>query len=394
VIRLLRVLLPLAVLAGGGWGAWLLVEARHPIEEAAPPPAPPLVEVMTVHKRAVQVEVHAQGTVEPRTEIDLVPEVGGRILETGPGFEAGGFFEKGELLVRIDPRDFEYALAQARAAVAQARKTLEMEQAEADVARKEWEKLGQGTPSPLAARKPQLAEARAALEAAQAAVAQRKLDLERTRILAPFAGRVRKKNVDVGQFVARGAPIAVLYAVDFAEVRLPIRDEDLAFLDLPLDYRGQEGHAAGPPVVFRARFGGRMHSWKGRIVRTEGEIDPRTRMVVVVGRVENPYGRGEDPGRPPFSVGMFVQAEIQGRTLTDVARLPRRAVRPGDEALVVSPDDHLRIRQIEVLRREGETLLIRSGLSDGEQVVVSPLETVVDGMSVKPLRESDAGKTE
>ncbi len=394
MIRLMRVLLPLAVLAAGGWGAWLLVEARRPIEELAPPPAPPLVEVMTVRKGSVQVEIRAQGTVEPRTEIELVPEVAGRILETAPGFEAGGFFEKGELLARIDPRDFEYALAQAQAAVAQARKTLEMEQAEAEVARQEWEKIGRGTPSPLAAHEPQLAEARASLEAAGAVVAQRKLDLERTRILAPFAGRVRKKNVDVGQFVARGTPIATLYAVDFAEVRLPIRDEDLAFLELPLDYRGQKGHATGPPAVFRARFGGRMHSWKGRIVRTEGEIDPRTRMVVVVGRVENPYGRGEDPGRPPFSVGMFVQAEIQGRTLADVARLPRRAVRPDDEALVVSPDGHLRIRRVEVLRREGETLLVRSGLADGEQVVVSPLETVVDGMSVKPLREPDTGKTE
>ena len=209
---------------------------------------------------------------------------------------AGGFFEDGEVLLKIDRREYELAVVRARAAIAQAELKLATEEEEAAVARMEWESLGQGEPPPLVVRAPQIAEAEAMLASAEAAFEQAEYDLERTVVKAPYAGRVREKRVDVGQFVSRGSSIARLYSVDYAEVRLPIPDKDLAYVNLPLAYRGQKERAAGPRVTLMANFAGKRHRWQGRIVRTEGEIDPRTRMVQAIAQVDDPYGRAR-PGR-------------------------------------------------------------------------------------------------
>ena len=252
------------------------------------------------------------------------------------------------------------------------------------MARRDWDSLGQGEANPLVLREPQVAEARAALAAAEAALAQAERDIERCTVRAPYAGRVRSKAVDVGQFVARGAELARLYAIDYAEVRLPLADDELAFVDLPLAFRGDTATGDGPEVLLSARFAGREHVWEGRLVRTEGEIDPDTRMVVAVARVEDPYGRGGDERRPPLAVGLFTRAEIQGRVVEDVVVLPRRALRDGRSVLVVDGDDRLRIRPVEVLRSEGERVLLSAGVASGERVVATPLEIAVDGMRVRP----------
>ena len=200
----------------------------------------------------------------------------------------------------------------------------------------------------------------------------------------PFAGRVRKKHVDVGQYVNRGTPVARVYAVDYAEVRLPISDREAAFVDLPIGYRGGE---SGPEVRLHARYAGRDYTWTGRVVRTEGELDAKTRMIHAVARVEDPYGRSDDSDRPPLAVGLFVDAEIMGRTIPGVISLPLEAVLGSDEVIVVSEGGEIDIRQIEALRRESDRILVSAGIEAGERVVTGPLTVAVEGMLVRVLQE-------
>jgi multidrug efflux pump subunit AcrA (membrane-fusion protein) len=195
--------------------------------------------------------------------------------------------------------------------------------------------------------------------------------------------------VDIGRYVSTGTITASIYAVDVAEIRLPLPDDELAFLDLPLDYRGARRSAPGPKVTIRANFAGRAFEWDGRIVRTEGEIDPSTRMVHVVAEVRNPYGRGSDPNRPPLAVGMYVEAEIEGRLVEGVAELPRAALRGRDQVLVVDADNKLRFRTVDLLRATSTSILVRAGLEPGENVCLSPVETATDGMAVRIVDEDN-----
>ena len=381
--RVLKVLLPFAVIAVGVIVAVAMIKSR-PEPEIREVEAPaPLVRVQTVEIEDLPLIVRSQGTVNPRTESVLVPEVAGRVIGVAASFAAGGFFEENEVLLTIDPHDYRQAVVQAAGLVARAELRLEQERAEAAVAHQEWRDLGEGEATPLTLHEPQLAEAEAAAEAARAVLRGAQRDLGRTEIRAPYAGRVRTKQVDVGQYVTPGTPLATIYAVDYAEVRLPLPDDDLAYLDLPLDYRGENGREPGPQVLLRARFAGRSHEWEGRIVRTEGEIDSRSRMVHAVARVKDPYARGDDPDRPPLAAGLYVDAEIEGRVASDVVVLPRSAVRGDDIVLVVTPDDRLQFRAVEVIRRTRETVVVTSGLTEGERVCLSPLAAVTEGMRVR-----------
>ncbi len=380
--------LPLLVLVGGGWAAKALIDSY---EEPQPEPIvvePPLVHVLAAKRTTLTLVVKAEGTVEPRTESQLVPEVSGRVLEVAASLAAGGFFNKGDVLLRIEPRIYELAITRAKAAIEQARLRLTLEQEEAAIARREWEAMGSGEPSPLLFREPQIAEVQASLAAAEASLEQARYDLECTVLYAPFTGRVRSKQVDVGQFVQRGASLATLYAVDLAEVRLPIPNPELEFCNLPLAYRSESSPATGPAVKLTARFAGKEHTWQGRIVRTEGEIDPRTRMVNAIAQVRDPYAKGGSSNRPPLAVGMFVQAEIEGIRVRDVIRAPRAALREGNLIYVVDHQNRLRFREIVPLRAERDVVLIKEGLEEGDLICLSPLEAAVDGMSVRTINEA------
>ena len=257
--RWLPVILPLVVLAGGVFGAWALMTARQDVETRPPEILPPLVRVVEATPQTLQLRVQSQGTVMPRTETSLVPEVAGRVVAISPSLVDGGFFGTGDVLLSIDPRDYELALARTRAEVAQAKTQLAREFAEAQVARREWRALGRGEPSPLTSRALHVAEAKAALASAQAMKEQAAYNLTRTKIRAPFAGRVRNKQVDRGQYVLPGAPIATIYAVDAVEIRLPIPDHELAYLDVSLRYQGEDVKSkSGPAEIGRA-------SWRERV---------------------------------------------------------------------------------------------------------------------------------
>lgn len=386
-LRALQVLLPLIILAVAGFGALTMWWNRPPVETLAPVVIPPGVRVHEVALVDTSLTVQSQGTVRPRTESQLVSEIDGRVIWVAPSFVEGGFFEADDVLVRIDPFDYEQQLVSARSQLAQARLRLAEEEAEAEVAQREWETLGRGDPRELALRKPQLDDARAAVAAAEAGVERAVRDLQRAEIVAPYAGRVRAKNVDIGQYVRRGDSAATVYAVDFAEIRLPLPDDELAYLNLPLSYRGVEQQSQ-PAVTLRATFAGKTHAWGGRIVRTESEIDSVSRMVHAVAEVADPYAQGANPDRPPLAVGMYVEAEIDGRTARNVAVLPREALRGRDEMLVVTPDDRLEFRTVAVLRTSAESAIVEAGLLAGELVVISPLDAPTDGMLVQ-LADAD-----
>ena len=339
---------------------------------------------------SIRLTVETEGVVAPRTESQLVPEVSGRVLWVSPSLVAGGFFDEGQVLMKIDTREYELAVVRARSAVAQAKTRVATEEQEAEVARKEWESLGEGKPSPLVLREPQLAEARAAQASAEAALEQAEFDLERTVVKAPFDGRVREKNVDVGQYVQRGQTAARLYSVDVAEVRLPIPDEQLAYVTLPLAYRNVESsqNARGPSVTLSSDFAGETYKWRGRIVRTEGEIDQATRMIHAIAQVDDPYARSGGSRRPPLAVGMFVKAEIYGRSVKAIP-IPRTAVRGENTVLVVNGRNEVEFRELEIFRHERDRVLATSGVEDGERICVSTLEAAVAGMPVRILEEAN-----
>jgi RND family efflux transporter MFP subunit len=384
-----KIVLPLLALALGVVGLLGLGRAKRTPERRPPEIPPPLVRVLEVSAQTIRLDVKSQGQVAPVTASDLVAEVPGRVVEVSPKLAAGAFFEAGEILAVIDRRDHEIAVTRAEAAVARAEVRLAREEGEARIARRDWETLGEGDPDPLVLREPQLAEARADLAAARADLAKAGLDLERTRIRAPYDGRVRAKTVDLGQYVLPGTPIARVYGIEGAEIRLLITTEELAFLDLPLDPAGQPAGppgGRGPEVTLEAQLGGERARWVGRIVRTEGEIDPVTRMLPLVARVDDPYGRDSDRDGPPLTVGLFVEARIAGRVVEDVFRVPRSALRGPRRLLVLDDGDRLRFRHVEVLRLDGETAILEAGLEEGERICLSPIEVPVDGMSVRVER--------
>jgi len=384
-----KIVLPLLVIVLGLGGAVALIRSKPEVERSSPVAKPPLVRVMEVEMEELRLSVESQGTVQPRVESSLVAQISGRIDWVSPDFAEGGSFVRGQELVRIEDRDFRLAVAQAEAQVAQAKVQLDLEQAEAELASEEWGELVEGEPSDLALRKPQLAEAQARLQAAQAALEQAQLDLERTRIRAPFAGRVRSTEVDLGQFLSRGIVLARIYSTDAVEIRLPVSKEQLAFLDLgPRMVLGAD-EQPGPAVSIRGRIGDKTYSWPGHIVRTGSEFDPRTRMLPLFARVEDPYGKAREIAGAPLPVGLFVEADIEGKLLENAVEVPREALRSNDQLLIVDTESRLRYRDVKPFRIDRDFAVLVAGLKNGDRVCVSPLDTVIEGMEVRTIDSSD-----
>ena len=366
-----------------------LLSTRPQLDPSEPEPVAPAVRVMRVNPGSERMVVHAQGTVAPRTEAELVPEVSGNVLWISPKLVAGGYFEKGEPLLRIDDRDYRYALARAAAAVDRA--IAENEFATFELRRLlEMEASDFISPSDLETGMRAARVTEATLADARAALNQAELDLSRTEVLAPFTGLVRSERVDPGQFVNRGSAIAKLYAVDFVEVRLPIADRQLAYLDIPPMQRGELDESSAPEVLLSADFAGRHYRWRGAIVRTEAEIDMRSRMVNAVARVRTPGDAAGNPDYAPPPVGLFVEAEIQGRSAENVVVAPRSAIRNGNQVLIVDDDDRLRFRTVGIARIYGDDAYIDGGLEKGERVCLTVLQAVIDGMRVEVVEDEAA----
>ena len=363
-----------------------LMLTRQQLDPTEPEPVAPAVRVMHVNPGGERMVVHSQGTVSPRTEADLVPEVSGNVLWISPNLVPGGYFEEGEALLRIDERDYRYALERARAAVDRA-------MAEDEFARFELERLREMeernliSPSDVETGMRAARVAEAALADARTAVNQAELDLSRTELLAPFTGLVRGEQVDPGQFVSRGAAVARLYAVDYVEVRLPIADRQLAYLDIPPMQRGELDASIAPEVTLSADFAGQHYKWRGMIVRTEAEIDTRSRMVNAVARIRIADDAAGDRAYVPPPVGLFVEAEIQGIAADNIVVAPRSVIRNGNQVLVVDEDDRLRLRTVSIARIYGDDAYIDGGLERGERVCLSVLQAVIDGMRVDVVED-------
>ena len=372
----------LGLLFGAGIFAYVLM-ATAPSPEVKPPAeVATAVRVLQVQQGPVQLEVRSQGAAVPQIQSELVPEVSGRAQWVSGNLVPGGYFTAGETLLRLDARDYQSAVARRQA-------TLERAEAEEELARFELgrmdELLGRGLVSASNREtvlrnhriaKASLADARLALEEAQR-------DLARTEIKAPYNGLVRSEKVDEGQYLSRGQSIASIYASAAVEVPLPVADRQLAYLDLPLGYRGEVAAEAAPEVLLATDYGGQRVEWRGRLVRTEAEIDARSRMVTAVARVAN----AQAGGQPDLPIGLFVSARIMGRWVEDAVILPRSALRNQSQVLVVDESARLRFREVEILRFDQDTVILSGGLHDGETVNISPLQTVVDGMKVIPQRQ-------
>lgn len=388
---LLQILVPLLILAAGTFAALGILRLRQPPSVAPVQFQGPLVQILVAAPADRRIDIEAMGTVEPFRAVELASQVGGRVVATAPCLRAGGFCAADELLVAIDPSDYELAVVQRRSDVARAELRLAQERAEAAAALRAWQQLeGERPAEPLVARAPQLRDAEAALAAAEAALDRANLDLSRTRLLAPFAARIRQAKVEVGQLVPAGQPLAELHDLACAEVRLPLSNADAGFVDLPLHWSDGGPHESQAAVEIRAEQAGRTFSWAAKLVRTEGEIDRRTRQQFAVARIDAPYARGADPDRPPLAVGTFVQARIAGRTLSGVQALPRAALRGEDEVWIVDAELRLRRRRVEVLRRSADEVLVRGGLATGDRVCTTALATPTDGM---PVRLTDTPAT-
>jgi RND family efflux transporter MFP subunit len=386
--------IPLLIAALSVIGAFATVATAPSVEFKEPVRAIPTVRTIPAKTETHRHRVRTQGTVEPRSEADLVPEVSGRVVWIASSLARGGFFKKGDPLLRLEGRDFELAVKRQRAAVRRAASELKFAASELK-RRQGLSDAGVASPAQLSDKTRAAGVAEANLADARASLEQAERDLDRTEIRAPFDGRVREEQVDVGQFVARGNPVGKIYATDYAEIRLPIPDHQLAFLEFSnLRQSDQDEASEGPVVLLRATFAGRRHEWTGRIVRSEGEIDSKSRMVNVVARVEDPYRSGEAEDRPPLAVGLFVEAEIIGPEASDVIVVPRYAMRNDSEILVVNNENELRSKRVQVLRMDRDDVLVQGPLAAGERICVSPIQVVVEGMRVNPIEDQALGTTE
>ena len=335
----------------------------------------------------VTISVFTQGEVRPKTEIDLIPQVSGRIVGISESFAEGAEFSPGETLIKIDYTNYKLAVIRAEARVAGAQVAVQRELANAKIKKEHWlDKRTSGEPTAYAFNKPQVLEAEALLLAAEADLKEAKLNVARTEINVPFLGRVRDKNVGIGQYVAAGTPLGRVFSTDTVEIRLSLTDAQLAELNLPMGFMADAFNA--PVVQFKARIGSQEHFWTGRIVRTHASVDSQTRLIYAIGEVEDPYGLGSDNGAP-MAVGMFVHAEIAGVNSQSAMVLPRLALRNADKVYVINDQNRLEIRKVEVISTSEEIVLVSAGVEVGDKVVTSTIPAAVDGMEVRAITREE-----
>lgn len=372
--------LPAIVLVGAIAGNMAMsVLKPKPEEKLEEIKATPVV-VAKAETETVRLSVKTQGEAAPRTEIDLTPQVSGKIAFVSPAFIEGGAFEKGDVLIRIEPDDYRFRVVQAKANVAQARSRFASEDAEANIARKEWEEIGEGQGTALALREPQLAEAAAALASAEAALKEAELQLERTTIRAPFKGRVQSKMVDIGQYVGPGASLGRIFSTDVIDVALPLTDSELGQLGLHVGFR-QTAEAPGPRVVLTALVAGAPRVWEGRIARTSSGYDRNTRVLFAYAEVEDPYGAGADRSAP-LAAGLFVTAQIEGREIDDGVVIPRTALRGENQVFIARNDNTMEIRRVAVASSDRTRAVLIEGVTAGERVITSPVRGAADGVVI------------
>ncbi len=383
---LIRKITPLLVLVGATAVVMLLQANKPTPEKREQGPRPITVFVEPVERDQVTLEVVTQGEVRSRVSIDMVAEVSGRIVDVSPEFMEGGAVDPNETLVQIDDTDYQLALSQTEARVAEAQVALELALAEADVARKQL--VGTSNPSDLALKKPQVAEARAAVKAAEADLEQARVNLSRTRVSLPFVGRMSDTFVDLGQYVNVGTALGRAFATDRVEIRLPITYDQLAALGLPIGFRASAG--GGLPVTLEANVGGRNQQWQGELLRLDASIDRETRTVYAIAEVEDPYGENVSASGMPLAVGLYVTATVRGQELAEAVRIPRKALRAGDTVYVINSDNELEIRTVNVSHSSPNYAIVADGVTPGDRLITSTIRNPIPGMALKAEGDAEA----
>ena len=382
--KMTKTLIPLSIIG--------LLLALAMIIRANPPERPqryaPAAQVMVVNAVPVRlqdyrIQLESYGSVQPRTQTTLTAQVSGQVVFVNPNIRDGGFFNKDDVLVSIDPRDYEANVRIAQAVLMDARQTLADASARSEQAREDWSSLGnEGEPPELVLRLPQLEAARAGVISAEATLQKAELELERTSIVAPFAGRVLQQSADIGQVVSPNSEIAVIYATDYVEVRLPIRNRDLEYIDLPELYRDVASANSGIDAQIVSDLVGRT-VWDARLVRTEGAIDPSARQLHVIAQIGDPFSKSVDE-RPQLKIGQYVTAIMAGHMLEDVLVIPNSAIYQGSYVYVVE-DNILQRRNIEIVWQNDRDAIVGTGLGDGDILVTTTLGQVTSGVRVSAV---------
>ncbi len=363
----------------------ILIRANPPESSRrfTPPPQAMVVDAAQVHLQDYRILLESYGSVQPRTKTTLTAQVSGQVVYVNLNIRDGGFFNKGDVLVSIDPRDYEANVRIAQAGLMDARQTLADASARSELAREDWSSLGnEGEPPELVLRLPQLEAARAGVISAEATLQKAELELERTRIIAPFAGRVLQQGADIGQVVSPNSEIATIYATDYVEVRLPIRNRDLKYVSLPERYRDVKSADFKVDAQIISDLVGRT-VWDARLVRTEGAIDQSARQLHVIAQISDPFSKGVD-GRPQLKIGQYVTAMMAGHVLEDVVVIPNSAIYQGSYVYVVE-NDVLQRRNVEITWQNDHHAIIETGLGEGDILVTTPLGQVTSGVRVSAV---------
>jgi RND family efflux transporter MFP subunit len=386
---LLQALIALVFLVLGILAIYFLVKLRKPPQRVEQEVLAPLVKVQQLRKQDIQMIVSGYGTVSAKVQTDIVPEVSGKVVNVNPQLKPGGFIPAKEQVLKIDPRDYELAVQQAQALVADAQVKLDVEIAEAEVAKNEWQGLHPNTEptSSLVLREPQIKQAQAALASAKAQLATAGLQLERTSVSLPFDALIISEKVDLGQYVVAGQSMGVAYGTEAVEIEVPLEDKELAWFDVFADSIAVDSNEVKnkTKTSIKAEFAGVKQTWNGYIVRTTGQVDRTSRMVSVVVEVPNPFDTSS--GKPPLLPGAFVEVFIEGKILKDAIAVPRDALHDGNKVWLVN-DGHLQIRPLEILRADKDFAYIRSGIEDKAMIATSSLDTAIEGMKVRTKSEN------
>jgi RND family efflux transporter MFP subunit len=380
-----KLVLPILIVALGVGVTMTLVKSRKAPQPQEKEHLGPLIEISELQMTAREVVVSGTGSVQARHEVSVTPQVRGRVVEISPQMVVGGVFSKDEQLFAIEDVDYQLAIDLARSNLAQAELELMRTENLADVARQEWVTLNPDSteePNPMVVYEPQLKSAMAVRDAAMANLKQAEINLQRTRILAPFNCYVRSEQIEIGQYLNAGSPVAAIAGTDQVEIVVPLPLDQLAWLDVPTGAVGQKGSLAEVEL----RSGGAVYEWQGYVSRALGEIDPHNRMARVVVTVDEPFSK-EKSGNPLDQLlpGMFVEVNIQGVEIEDVFVIPRGVLRDHETIWTIDADNKLRIRNVEIIRRERDEVLVRSGLNSGDRLVVTNLSAAAEGMKLRPM---------
>lgn len=351
----------------------------------------PGVVVMSLRSEQTSIPVQTRGTVNPAIQIQLTSEVMGSVIAVSSKFSNGAYFKKGDWLIRVDSSQYDMELERAQANEASAR--LNLLRTKANIRSGKIEGINVSRRSELAKGIPQLKEAESSYNAARSTVKLARRQLEKTTIKAPFDGRVLKKTVDIKEYVSTGKPLAKLYSIDKAEVRLPLSTAQLELVEVPLRYANDTNkNEKQPAVIFRESRG--KYQWQGKIIRSEGNIDPRNRLTYVIAQIESPYSPDpSQPKRPPLAAGTFVSATIQGRVHDNVISVPLNALHNMDELHIIDTENRIHVRKVEILYRGKDRIYISGGASEGEKIVLTQLDVVVENMEVVILSEAEPMKS-